>query len=139
MSGLAPLAGAGNGHPGFAVGGAAAFGFALVPELLAFRQRKFNFYPAIFEVQTGWNEGESLLLGLADKLPNLFLMDQEFAGAQRCVVEDVAVIVRSDVAVQQPQLAILEQAISVLEVSPAGADRFHFSSGQGDSGFELLQ
>ena len=86
----------------FAVGRAAAFGLALVPQLLAFGEREFDFHPAIFEVQAGGNQSQSLLLGLADKLPNFLLMDQQLAGAQRRMIEDVAMVVGADVAVQQP-------------------------------------
>ena len=63
---LAPFAGAGDGFSGFAVGGAAAFGFAFVPKLLAFSEGEFHFYPAVFEVQAGRDESKPLLLRLAD-------------------------------------------------------------------------
>ena len=75
-------------------GGAAAFGFALVPQLLAFGQGEFNLHSTVLEVHPRGDEGQALLLGLADELADFLLVDQQFAGAQGRVVEDVAVVVR---------------------------------------------
>src|SRR5579862_3629751 len=64
---LAALVRAGDRFAGFAVGGAAAFGFPLVPKLFAFGQSEFDFYPAILEIKARGDQGEPLLLGLADQ------------------------------------------------------------------------
>ena len=85
-------------------------------------QREFNFHSAILEIQTGGDEGQALLLGLADELANLLFMDQQLAGAQGRVVEDVAVIIRADVAVEQPEFAVLEQSVGVFEVRLSGTN-----------------
>ena len=79
------------------------------------------------------------LLRLADELANFFFVDQQLAGAQRSVVEDVAVVIGADVAVEQPEFAIFKQAIGVFEVGLAGADRFDLGAGQGDAGFKFFQ
>ncbi len=47
------FSGAGDGVTGFFVGGAAALGFAFVPELFAFGQSEFDFDFSVFEVHTG--------------------------------------------------------------------------------------
>ena len=107
--------------------------------MLAFGQGEFNFHSAVLEVHPGGDEGEALLLGLADELANFFFVDQQLAGAQGGMVEDVAVVVGSDVAVEQPEFAILEQPVGVFEVGLSGADRFDLGPGQGDSGLEFLQ
>ena len=60
-----------------------------------------------------------LLLGLADELADLFLVYQQFPGAQRRVVVDIAVLVVSDVAVKQPQLTIFNQPIGIFQVDQA--------------------
>ena len=39
------------------------------------------------------------------------------------MIEDIAVFIRSDMGVEQPEFAIFEQPISVLEVGPPGAHR----------------
>src|SRR5580704_9953391 len=100
-----------DGFSRFFVRRASALGFALVPQLLAFGQREFDFYSAVLEVHPGGNESQTLLLGLADQLADFFLVYQQLASAQRCVVENVTMVVGADVAVQQPEFAILEQAV----------------------------
>src|SRR5436305_635545 len=69
----------------FLVGGLAALGLALVPELLALGERDFTFYFPAAEVEAGGDERESLLLRLADELAQLFFMDEQLARAQRGV------------------------------------------------------
>src|SRR5579864_1714255 len=92
---------------GLLVCGSAPLGFALVPELLTLRQRKLHFNSAILEIHAGWNEGKALLLGLADELVDLFLMNQQLPRAQRGVIIDVSVLVGANVAVEQPKFSVL--------------------------------
>src|SRR5215472_1260245 len=99
---------AGDGFAGLFVGRAAALGFALVPELFAFGEGEFDLDSSVLEVHASGDKGESALLGFAHQLAQLFFMDQELAGAQRCVIENVAVLVRTDVTVEQPELAVLD-------------------------------
>src|SRR5215469_5097254 len=90
----------------FLVGGAAALGFALIPQLLTFRERKLHLYPAVFEVHPGGDKGQSFLLGLADQLSQFVFVNQKLAGAKRCVVEDVSMVIGPDVRIQKPELPI---------------------------------
>src|ERR1022692_161027 len=115
------------------------FCLALVPVLLAFRQSQLHLHPTIAEVQPRWDQRQSLLLRLADEFMQLILVHQQLPGTQGFMVEDVAVFVRTDVRVDQPEFAIFHQPVGVLEVSSSGAHGFHFGSAQGDAGFELLQ
>ena len=64
-----------------------------------------TFTRPFFEVHSRGNEGEPFLLRFADELPNLLFVDQELTSPQRGMIKDVAVIIRSDVAVQQPKLS----------------------------------
>src|SRR5581483_2109848 len=132
------FAGARDGFAGFAIGGAAALGFALVPELLAAGEGHFHFHPAVLKVHACGDEREAALLGFADQLAEFLGVDQELAGAQRVVVVDVAVLVGADVSVQQPELAVFDQAIGVFEVDTAAADRLDLGAGEYDAGLDLL-
>ena len=55
-----------NCFAGFAIGGATAFGFALVPELFSFGQSQFHFHAAVLEVHASRYQGEAALLGFSD-------------------------------------------------------------------------
>src|SRR5271165_3299040 len=129
----------GDSFSGFFIRSAAAFGFALVPELLAFSQGEFNLHSAVLEVHPRGDQGQALLLGLADELAKFLFVDEQLAGAQRRVVENVAMVVGSDVAVKQPKFAVLQQSVGVFQVGLSGPDRFDFGSGQGNPGLEFLQ
>ena len=41
--------------------------------------------------------------------------------------------------VQQPQFAVFDDAVGVLQIGPPGADGLHLSAGEHDSGLELFQ
>ena len=56
----------GDGGAGFAVGFAAAFGFALVPVLFAFGDGQFALDAAIAEIESGGDERMSFELRLSD-------------------------------------------------------------------------
>src|SRR5579859_1501525 len=88
--------------PRLGVCGFAALGFALVPELLAAGQGQLALGFSIPEINARRDEGQPLLLGFADQLAQLFLMDEQFAGAQRLMIKDIAMIVRTDMSVEQP-------------------------------------
>src|SRR5579863_7604982 len=47
--------------------------------------------------------------------------------------------IRTDMHVEQKRLAVLDEAIGVLQVRLAFADRLDLGSAQGDAGLELLQ
>ena len=129
---------AGYGGFGFVVGFALAFGGALVPLLLAFGEGELAFDAAVAEVEADGDEGEALLPGGGFELADLVLVQQELAGAQRVVVHGVAVGERADVGVEEEALAVLEQAVGVLEVGFALADGFDLGAAEGDAGLELV-
>jgi len=82
-----------------AVGSSAAFGFALVPELLAFGEGDLALHASVLEIETCGDERVSFLLRLPDQLAQLLFVDEELPGAERRVVIDVAVLVGSNVRV----------------------------------------
>src|SRR5947209_17376548 len=55
------------------------------------------------------------------------------------MVEDVSVLIRANVAVEQPEFAILDQAISVFQVGVAGTNRFHLGTAEYDAGLKFFQ
>jgi hypothetical protein len=116
-----------------------SFGLALVPELLAFGQSQFHLDPAVLKVQPRRDQGQALLLGLADQLANLFAMHQQLAGAQRGVVEDVAVLVGTDVGVQQPDRIVFDQAVGVLKIGEAAPDGLDLGPGEDHPGLKFFQ
>jgi len=127
-----------DGIPGFFVGGAAALGFAFIPELLAFRQSKFNFDLAVLEVHAGGDQREPLLLGFPDQFANLFFVNQEFSGAQGRMVGGVSMVVGSYVAVEEPEFSVFDEAVGVFQIRGAGANGLYLGSGEHDSGFEFF-
>ena len=72
------------------------------------------------------------------ELAEFLLVQQKLAGAQGLVVHGVAVGEGSDVGVEQEAFAVLQQAIGVLEVGIAFADRLDLCSAQRHSGLELV-
>ena len=124
----------GDGGLGFAVGLTLALGGALVVLLLAFGESDLALELAVAEVEPYRDEGESLLLGGGFELANLLLVQEKLAGAERLMVHAVAVAEGADVGVEQETLAILEQAVGVLEVGFALADGLDLSAAEGDAG-----
>src|SRR5450755_6413 len=55
------------------------------------------------------------------------------------MIKDVAVLVNPDMRVDQPEFAVLHQAVSVLEVGSARTNRLHFGSAKSDTGFKFIQ
>src|SRR5271157_1199532 len=135
---LALFSSPGDGFAGFLVGGAAALGFTLVPLLLALGEGEFDFDSSVFEIHAGGDQGESLLLGLANEFANFFFVNQKFAGAQGGMVGGVAVVIGPNMAVEEPEFAVLDEAVGVLEIGLAAADGFDLGSGQRDPGLEFF-
>src|SRR3954470_14591667 len=100
-----------NRFPGLFIGSPAAFSFPLVPKLLAFGERQFDLHAAIFEVHSRRNKRLPFLLRLPDQFPNFVFMHQQFPGSQRCVIENVPVLIGSYMAVEQPELTAFHQSV----------------------------
>ena len=92
--------------------------------------------PARIEIDAEGNEREALLLRLADKLGDLFLMEEQFACPEGLVVHDVPVAVGIDVAVVQEHLSVVHAGIAVPQIHEAVTEGFDLRSAQKNPGFE---
>src|ERR1700692_2814774 len=101
----------------FFIGGAAAFGFALIPELLALGNRQLQLDAAVLEVHPGGDEGLSLLLDGSVQFEKLGPVNQQLARALRIVIELRARRIHTNMRVQKKQFAILNKAIGIFQIS----------------------
>jgi hypothetical protein len=107
--------------------------------LLAFGQPEFDLGKAPFgEVDAEWNNREPLLLRLGEELMNLLAMKEQFPSAERLVIHDVAVTVRTDVAMVEKCLAALHTGVTILEVHTPFSQGLDFRTLKDNSCFELL-
>ena len=102
---------------------------ALVVLVLPLGQAEEDLGEAVLEVHLERDQGDPLGGQGLTQLLELLLVEEELAVTERVVVEDVAVIVLVDVDVHQPQLAVVELGVAVLELDPAGTDRLDLGPG----------
>ena len=105
-----------DGGAGFAVGFAAALGFALVPVLLALGDGQFALDAAVAEVKPGGDERMTLDLRLSHQPPNFVLVHQQFSCAGFVVIGNISVRIGADMQVQQEGFIVLDEAVGVLEI-----------------------
>jgi len=125
--------------PRLFVGRTTALGLALIPKLFALGQRKFNLDLAVFEVHPRRDQSESLLLRLADQLADFLPMHKQLPRPQRRMIRVAPVFIRTDMAVQQPQLPVLDEPVRVLQVRPATPDRLHLGPRQRHPSLKFFQ
>lgn len=114
----------------FPVDGALARSFAMVVDLLAFRQGNLKFDHVLLQVTERGDQGKPLFLDLARELIELLPVEQQAAVAQRLMIRVTPGSIRADVAVDQPRLAVLHVNVAVLEVNLPVPHRLHFGSRQ---------
>ncbi len=95
------------------------FCFAFVIKLLAFRHADLELYPAIFPVNSRYYERHAFLRGLFFELFDLFSVKQQLSGPQRLVILLVSVRIRRNMSVQQPNLAVFDRNVRILELDAA--------------------
>ena len=100
-----------DGALGVALGGVGT----LVVELFALAQADFHLDAAMLEVERKGNESIALQLALLVQTPDLGLVGQQTPHPQRVLIEDVAVVVGSDVHSLDQQLAVLNIDPAVLQ------------------------
>ena len=99
----------------FAAGFAPLDAFPSVMQLLAFGQPEFDLGKApLGEVDAERDEREPLLLRLAKELIDLLAVEKQLPSAERLVIHDVAVAVRTDVAVVEKDLSALHAGVTIL-------------------------
>src|SRR5262249_17537259 len=85
------------------------------------------------------DERHPLLDGPADQLPNLALVKQQLAAAERLVGSVPAMAVRADVHVVDEHLAVLDARETVPQVHAAFRDCLDLGAEQQEAGLERLQ
>src|SRR5207249_1962499 len=105
----------------------------------SFRQGYLAFKPAALQVDAKGNESQTLLGRAANQSPDLAVMEQKLACAERIVIGVVPVRVRANVTVQQPNFAALYHTVVILEIHPSFPGRFDFGSGQHYSSLKFLE
>jgi len=64
---------------------------------------------------------------------------EQLTGAQWSVIVNVAVLVRADVSIEQPEFAVLDQTIGILKVGESAANRFCLGSGKNNTALKFFQ
>lgn len=83
--------------------------------LLAFGKSEFDLREApLGEIDAERDEREPLLLRLAEKLIDLLTVEEQFSGAERLVVHDIAVAIGTDVAVVEKDLSVPHASVTIL-------------------------
>ena len=115
-------------------------GLAFVVHLLSASERYFKLgITALVEVEFGRHHGESLFFGAVLYFFELLFVEQQYAVAQRLVVEPAGLFISADVHIAHHQLAIVEGAVSVGQVHFALAYAFDFAAGQYHACFKPLE
>lgn len=112
-------------------------GFALVVLLLPFAKTDQQLRVAVADINLERHDRISLLLGLAQQLVNLRLMQQQLARAGRIDrVEPVALLERADVHIVDEHFPVSDRSESVVNIRLAHPNRFNFRSCQYHARFE---
>ena len=83
----------------------------LVVQLFALAQTHFHFYAAMLKIKRERHQRIALQLALLVQTPDLGLVGQQTPHPQRVLIEDVAVVVGSDVHSLDQQLAVLNLSL----------------------------
>src|SRR5204863_4839322 len=114
-------------------------GLAFLVLSLAPAQAELDLRDAVGEVDAHRDEREPLLLLLADQPLDLSAMQQQLPRAQRIVAALLALLVRRDVHVLEPQLAALDASVRLADRRAALPQGLDLRPGQDDAGLEALQ
>src|SRR5262249_7907520 len=125
--------------PHFALGLASSLGLPLVIEFFAFGQCQLDFDAAVLEVHFCRNYGETLLLRAAGKPVDFGSVHQQFSRASGLMVFAVAMTIRANVSIHEPDFSTAYGSVAVFEITTAFPDRFHFGSGKHNSALMRLQ
>ena len=118
-----------------AVGFGLGNGVALVVELFASAESDLYLEAGAFEVDLKGDQGIALLGDESLELHDLLFVHEESAVAKRLAVEDVAVLVGTDVDADGVELSVNDLTVGVLEVDAAAADAFDLGAVELDARF----
>ena len=110
----------------------------LVVQLFALAERNLQLYTRIFQIDGEGNDRIALQLDLGKQMHNLALVQQKPARTHGVFVVDIALIVRADMHLADPQLAVLDRAPGILEIQRTEPDGFHLRTGQLDAGLKAV-
>src|SRR5215211_1572858 len=111
---------------------------ALVVEVLALRHGQLDLCARAAPVEARGHDREALLGGRAEKAKEIAAVQEELARALRLVVVARG-LVRRDVHVAEPDLAVAHLGVGVLQLDAALPDRLHLGPLQHDPRLELLE
>jgi len=111
-------------------------GFALVVQLFPFAEADQHFGVAVAYIHLQRHKRKAFLLGQAEQLMNLHLMQQQLARSRRVRrVVAVAFFVRADVHIVQENLAVADGCERIVQVCAAAPERLDLGTGQHDPRF----
>src|SRR5581483_5626694 len=128
-----------NRLPGLTIDGAAPLFLATVINMFPFREGNLALDQVLFQVKAGGHQGESPLLGAARELVDFLSVKQQPAVAERIMIQIAPRRVGADVAINEPDLTILNGRVAFLQINLALANGFHLGAGQLNARPELLQ
>jgi hypothetical protein len=106
---------------------------AFIILLLSPAQGQLHLDPAVLEIETQRNQGETPLLNLPDQPADLRPVQEELPAALRVMVEPVGRRVGADVTIAEEDLPALHGPIAIPQVRPPLTERLDFSSCEGDA------
>ena len=113
-------------------------GVPLVIVLLALAKADLQLHPGVFKVGAQGDQGQAVLLHHGLQLADLPLVHQQPPGADRVLIEDVALLVGGDVHPVDVDLPVFRDAESVLQVQGPGPDGLDLRPGQLDARLEAF-
>ena len=96
----------------------------LIIVLFALAQTDLDFYTGILEIHAQGYQGIPVLLDIRLQTVDLPLVHQQAAGPHRVPVEDVAVLVGTDMHSVEIHLAVFGDAVGILQIKRKGPDGF---------------
>ena len=122
-----------------ALGLAVSLAVALVVQLFALAQAKFDLDAAVLEIQRKRDERNAVLHDAGVELEYLALMHEQAARPDGVAVENIALLIRRDVHTADEKLTILHGAERILEIDVPRADRLDLRSGKLYPGLKALK
>ncbi len=114
-------------------------GFALVGDLLALGDADLQLRDSlVVEVKDKGDKGQALALRGVPEIGKLFARDKQLAAAAFLVAEHLGLFVGGDVAVDEPQLSIVDGGIAFGDVGAALAEGLNLGTFQDDAAFDVI-
>lgn len=112
-----------------ALGIALGRGSPLVVQLLSSSDGDLGFREPLLEVEAQRNERPALLGDLYVETLDLAPMQKQFARAERIVIGQISMRIRTDMALEQPDFIVAQNRVGLAQVHLAGPTRFDLGAG----------